>query len=154
MSLYAIKKEATGPRHERSSICACRSGRASAGGTLPLETTVAPSWTVTVVDENGNAVKGAVVREAWQNYSFEGEGHEESAQTDDIGAVTFPRRSIKASIGKRVLGSIVNIITLGVHASFGPHALILAWAQDADGAADYIPSEPLPQEIVLHRRKD
>ena len=61
------------------------------------------------------------MRQIWQHYSLESRGHEQDLRTDDGGRVTFPRRTIRASILRRVLHPVWNILRQGVHAGFGVH---------------------------------
>lgn len=87
----------------------------------PFESTIVPSQNVLVVTDDWRPVQGAGVRQIWQNYSLESQGHEEDLSTDENGRITFPRRTIRASISRRVLHPIWNILRQGVHASFGIH---------------------------------
>lgn len=70
----------------------------------PTEQTVAPRWEVTVVDDKGVRLSGINVRETWQQGSVEDKMHEELVKTDKAGKVTFPKRTIQASIISRSLG--------------------------------------------------
>lgn len=118
----------------------------------PFETTVVPAWTLNVVDEDGNIVAGALVREHWKHYSIESGSHEQDLKTDEGGSVSFPARTIRASLLSRMLGPIWNLFTEGVHAGYGPYAHILALRDGAEGWANYMPGEPLPEQIVLRAR--
>ena len=44
---------------------------------LPVKTVAAPDWSACVVDETSRPLPGILVRESYQNYSVESEGHEE-----------------------------------------------------------------------------
>lgn len=118
----------------------------------PFETTVVPAWTLKVVDGEGNIVRGALAREYWQHDSLESKSHEQDSRTDEDGYVTFPAKTIRASLLSRMVGPIGNMFAQGVHASNGPHAYVLAWGRGAEGWANYIPGEPLPERIVLRAR--
>lgn len=87
----------------------------------PFESTVMQSQTALVVTEEWRPVQGVVVRQIWQHYSFESEGHRVDLRTDASGRVTFPRRTIRASVLRRMLHPAWNVLTQGVHASFGIH---------------------------------
>lgn len=87
----------------------------------PFESTVVPSQTALVVTEEWRPVQGVVVRQSWQHYSFESEGHEEDLRTDAHGRVTFARRTIRASVVRRMLHPVWNYFSQGVHAGFGIH---------------------------------
>ena len=117
----------------------------------PLETTVLPSWSLKVVDEQGIGVEGAFVREIWQNYSTETMAHQDDLVSDINGDVVFPRRTTKARILLRVLGPLRNVLLSGVHASFGPDAYVMAFTTQPhrEGTESYVPKLPLPGQIVL-----
>ena len=87
----------------------------------PFESTVVPSQNVLVVTEDWRPIQNATVRQIWKHYSFESRGHEQDLRTNDDGRVTFPRRTIRADILRRTLHPLWNILTQGVHASFGVH---------------------------------
>src|SRR5215471_5631363 len=77
---------------------------------------------VTVVDENGKPIQGITVREIWQNYSLEVEGHEMDRQTDANGQVSFPAHRAEYSLLSQIAGSLSAIVRFNAHASYGPHA--------------------------------
>lgn len=115
----------------------------------PFESTVIPSRSVVVMTENRKAVQGARVRQIWQNYSIERLGHEEDLLTGEDGRVSFPTRKIRASLLRRALWPIANIIGQGVHASFGVHSDMF-FLKGADQQP--VPSknvEPHPQDTVI-----
>jgi hypothetical protein len=56
---------------------------------LPVTTLAAPDWSACVVDESSKPVPGVLVRESYQNYSAESEGHEEGQYSDANGCVHF-----------------------------------------------------------------
>lgn len=87
----------------------------------PFESTVMPSQNVLVVTEDWKPIQDAAVRQTWQNYSLEFNSHEEDLRTGPNGRVTFPRRTIRASLVRRMAHPIWNLLTQGVHASFGNH---------------------------------
>jgi hypothetical protein len=91
----------------------------------PFETTVAPEQHVLVVTRDMNPVEGAIIRQSWQNYSLEREGHEEEVPTDVNGRVTLPKRTIRANSIWRILGPLVSIAGQRVHASFGAHTWLI-----------------------------
>jgi hypothetical protein len=111
---------------------------------------VAPEWTVQVVDETGRPVQGAKVVEKWQHYTYETQGHEETAVTDKNGFVTFQKRRI--TLGEKASHLFVPLDNLhqGVHTSFGPRAGIYAWKCGSKGALNYDPKKKeLPHKLVL-----
>jgi len=87
----------------------------------PFQTTVVPEQRALFVTNDMHPIKGALIRQSWQNYSLEREGHEEDLPTDSHGRVTFPKRTIRAPLIWRALGPLADIAGQGVHASFGVH---------------------------------
>lgn len=85
----------------------------------PFKSTVVPEQNVLVVTEDWRPIQGVRVRQIWKNYSVEADGHEEDRPTDENGRVLFPRRTVRANLLWRAVRPIVNILTEGVHASFG-----------------------------------
>jgi len=96
----------------------------------PAEVTLAPEWTVHIVDENGQSLTGVSVREVWQHYSVERISHEEDISTAAGGTVSFPRRSLRASRLSRIVGCAHQFGQLGVHASCGPVAYVIPFKCD------------------------
>lgn len=117
----------------------------------PFQSTVLPSQSVLVVTEEWKPVQGCSVRQRWQNYSLESRGHEQDLRTDESGRATFPRRTIRASVLRRVMHPFWNILRQGIHASFGVHTETL---EQGGGTArpESAKTEPRPGEIVLRRR--
>lgn len=102
---------------------------------FPVSLLAAPEWEVTVVDENGKPVEGMTVRETWQNYSLEVEGHEMNRQTDANGHANFPAHRAEYSLLSPVAGTLSAIIHFNVHASYGPHASVFAFGNHFEGSA-------------------
>jgi hypothetical protein len=120
----------------------------------PYETAVAPSWRVRVTDEERNPIKRVAVTEYWSHMSIESEEHQAESVTDDGGYVAFPARSIRASLIRRGIGSLIN--RLNVHgADLGPHAYLIVSGDmnSTTDNSDYRPGKPLPEEIVRRRLK-
>jgi hypothetical protein len=120
-----------------------------AGMLFPFETTVVPQWKARVVDEKGNLIKMIGVREVWQHYSIESEGHEEDSVTDNDGYVEFPQRKIRANLLSRIGRPLVNL--LNVHSSSGASAYLIVLGDDSTITTHntYSPGEPPPTEVVL-----
>jgi hypothetical protein len=121
----------------------------------PTISIVCPAWRIQVVDESGNPLRGAFVRQVWQDYTLESGSHEQDAQTDGNGYVSFPERTIKASLLFRTLGAIMKGISLNVHASYGPSSYILAYGEIVEGkrlegSAHYREGAALPQQLVTY----
>jgi hypothetical protein len=92
----------------------------------PFKSLQAPSWEVSVVDASNNPVSGARVRESYQDYSAEFKGNESDLVTDFTGKVTFPARTLRANVLKRI-AVVFSSATAGFHASFGPHATVFVF---------------------------
>ena len=87
----------------------------------PFQSTVVPEQHVLFVTNDMHPIKDALIRQSWQHYSLEREGHEEDLPTDSHGRVTFPKRTIRAPLIQRLLFPLAVIAGQGVHASFGVH---------------------------------
>jgi hypothetical protein len=93
-----------------------------------------PAWDVWVTDPSGQPVSGVTVRLTCRNYSAERESHEMDAITDAQGHVAFVARTVRASLGRRVVATLSSA-TAGPHASFGPHASVFAFGNGLEGFA-------------------
>lgn len=117
----------------------------------PFESTVVGQKTVLVVTEDWKPVEGARVRQIWQHYSLESEGHEVDLRTNKHGRVTFPRRTIRASIFMRTILPVGNVLRQGVHASFGVHEDILDLNEGVE-RRDSAKIDPQGSEVIFRRR--
>ena len=117
----------------------------------PFQTTVVPKQHVLVVNQDMRPIKGVLVRQIWQHYSLEGDGHEEDLLTDVGGRVTFAKRTMRSNLVWRICGPIVNIVTQGAHASFGVHTDMFTLGEGAETAAH--PVAPYPDDIVYQLRR-
>ena len=81
---------------------------------VPASVLAAPQWEVVVVDEQGKPVEGITVRETWQNYSVEMEGHEADRQTDASGHATFPAQKSPHSALVQIAGNLSALVHLNV----------------------------------------
>ena len=119
----------------------------------PSTSTVCPAWTIQVVDTAGNPLRGAFVRRVWKDYSVESASHEQDAHTDENGHVSFPERTLRSSWLARTFGVISQTVSLGVHASYGPSAYVLAYGHTVggkrlEGSANYQAGEPLAAKLL------
>ncbi|HEY0099835.1 MAG TPA: hypothetical protein VGB76_12885 [Pyrinomonadaceae bacterium] len=119
----------------------------------PYTSLVCPAWTIQIVDEAGSPVKGALVTQYWQDYTVESGSHKQVAYADENGYVSFPERNVSASPLSRTWGVIWNTVSLGVHASYGASAHLLAYGKVVDGkrlegSASYLVGQPLPERLV------
>ncbi len=72
---------------------------------------------------------------------------------DTAGYVSFPERTVRSSWLARTFGIISNTMSLGVHASYGPSAYVLAYGHTVggkrlEGSANYQAGEPLAAKLV------
>lgn len=119
---------------------------------IPFETTIVPVWRIRVVDENGKPYESKRVREVWKHYSLDRSPgtNVEDQWTDVNGYVTFPERTIKANLLKRMAyTSLANISKLA-HGSAGARAYILV---PGLSPIDYERDKPLPEQIIIPRDK-
>lgn len=93
----------------------------------PFEYQIAPEWVARVVDEDGHGVSDVDVSNSYQEYSLEETSHEDHALTESDGVVRFPPHKMRASIASRVVGCVRNFRQLGVHASCGTYAWLVAY---------------------------
>ena len=114
---------------------------------------IVPAWKIQLVDEAGNPLKTAVARQIWQDYDVEDHSHEQDLRPDKNGYVNFPERSIRTSPKTKAIGRAKNLKRLGVHASIGPHAYILAWSDKLEGDITYAEGEPLPTKLVMRPKR-
>lgn len=101
---------------------------------IPFESPECPAWHVTVVDEAGQPAPDIAVRMVFQNYSAERESREEDKVTDRLGLVTFQAQTLRASLARRCYYTLLSTLE-DVHASFGPHAYVLAFRKKKTGPA-------------------
>ena len=117
---------------------------------FPFKTTIVPDWSLKVVDEEGAAVGDINVTEHWQHYLLESSSHEEVQRAGANGLVSFPARSIRASLLGRGWATISRIREDGWKARRMPAASIVVWGNKdyATTVAVYNPTQ-LPQSHVI-----
>ncbi len=123
-----------------------------AGFLYPFESIVVPSKNVLVVTEDWRPIQSTAVRQSWQDYSLESRGHEEDLNTDENGRVTFPRRTIRASVLRRLVHPIWNILRQGIHASFGVHTDMFPVPEVTEKPVGVKPVEARPGDIIFRLR--
>ncbi|MCM3872234.1 MAG: Ig-like domain-containing protein [Pyrinomonadaceae bacterium] len=119
---------------------------------FPFKTIIVPTWTLKVTDESGNPVQGIKVTEHWQHYLLESSGHEDLRQLGTDGRVSFPERTIRASLLRRFQATLSRLDETGDKARSEPYASVVVWGSKTHetAVAVYHP-ELLPQsEIVVH----
>jgi hypothetical protein len=121
---------------------------------FPFETPVVPAWKIQVVDEAEHPISRIGIRQSWQNYSIESREHREDSITDDNGYVTFPARTVRASLLTRLIHPISNL-RAGPHASWGSYSDVLVLVYDENKLGDALWSEgnPLPEQAVVRTMK-
>jgi hypothetical protein len=119
---------------------------------IPIQSTTVPEWRIMVIDERNVPQANAWVRQHWQNYSFESDGHVEDSRTNMEGIVVFPERRTTATIGRRVYYPIGQIAMYLFNASFGPDAHIISQHDGYEGWLDYDGRAPLPHTLVIRYR--
>lgn len=120
---------------------------------IPTESVVVPIWSVVVIDTNGKPIEGINVRQVWQDYSVESRSHEEVIVTGKDGKASFPERKVSASTLARILGPVRNVLSTGVHASFGPSSWLVVWGKDdLEGGERYLVGKPLPERVTVKKR--
>jgi hypothetical protein len=119
---------------------------------FPFKTTIVPAWTLRVVDQSGTAVRGIKVTQHWQHYLLESSGHEDLRQVTADGTVGFPERTIRASLLRRFLATIVRFTRSGAEAKREPYASVVVWGSNSHetAVAVYHEEHALPAEVVVH----
>lgn len=117
----------------------------------PFKTTIVPEWNLKVVDDGGVAVGEINVTEHWQHYLLESAAHEDVQRTGQDGLVSFPARSIRASLLGRAWATINRIKQDGRRAKRMPAASIVVWGSKhyATTVTVYAPNEPPQSHIVV-----
>lgn len=116
----------------------------------PFQTTIVPEWSLKVVDDEGAVVRDVNVTEHWQHFLLESSSHEDARRVGENGAVSFPERTIRASVVRRGLATIGRIKRDGWKARRSPAASVVVWGNPsyATTVEIYVPSK-LPQSHVM-----
>ncbi len=119
---------------------------------VPFPTTVVPEWKITVLDQTGKPFANWEVREYWQHYSLESDGHQDNRLTDENGYVVFPERTIWSPLLWRIASTSLAALSVIAHGSMGIDAWVMVYGYSTGGGTrTYKPGEPLPNEIVIQR---
>lgn len=117
---------------------------------FPFERTIVPPWRFQVIDTAGHPMPNMPVRQIWQHHSVEDNEHIEDSITDQNGFAGFPRRTIRVSQFKIIIGSISNFLKYSIHASYGPSSYIIVLAgEDYINDGYYKKGWKLPDRIVV-----
>lgn len=95
---------------------------------FPFRQLVSPAWDISVENSSGFAAPGVSVRLVFRDYSIEQRSHELLTITNSNGQAHFPVQVRRTALLQRVYGALRTLGSEGVHASFGPHAYVLAFA--------------------------
>jgi hypothetical protein len=121
---------------------------------FPFQTTVVPEWSFRVIDDLGAPVAGVTVTEHWQHYWIENEGHEEVKTTDAAGNVSFPARTVRASLTTRLFRFLRSLGRTGVERRRDAYASVVIWGSKDHTLTTFVrdPAAALPDKIVVHKR--
>lgn len=118
----------------------------------PFKSTIVPSQNVLVITEDGRPVQNASVRQIWQHYSLESRSHEEDLRTGSNGRVTFPQRTVRASLLRRMVYPIWILLKDGIHASFGVRTDMFPLPDAAEKPVATEPVKAQPGDVVFRVR--
>jgi hypothetical protein len=123
---------------------------------VPFESTVMPPASVRVVDQGGNPMPRVLVKQEWKDVIVEEEIHVDSVRTDENGMATFPKRTVRSFMIKRMLTIAWRILTQAQHASLWSHGAITAYSA-ADPyvwawAGYYTSGAAWPERLELKRQ--
>jgi hypothetical protein len=94
--------------------------------TFPFNATVAPDWTVQVVDEDGKPAAGVLVQRGAVEWTLGGQSMD-SACTSVDGTVHFDRRTMRVPVGERLYLTGRDVLREWPHGSHGPWVKV--WAE-------------------------
>jgi len=120
----------------------------------PFKSTVVSSQNVLVITDDGTPIQNALVRQIWQHYSLESRSHEEDLKTGPNGRVTFPERTIRASLVRRVVYPIWILFKDGVHASFGVRTDMFPVRDVAEKRVATQMAEAQPGDVVFRVKEN
>jgi hypothetical protein len=121
-------------------------------GVYPAESVTVPTWTVEFVDLKDRFLADIPVRQFWRDYSAETSDNSETRNADADGRVTFPERRIRNAHILRVLIPELNVLSTGVHASFGKSAQVVpmcAMMPTGNNSSIYSGASPPAKKLTL-----
>ena len=120
---------------------------------FPIPTTVVPQWRLQVVDVNGSACPNMRVTQDWGHYSLytDGNSASEDRLTDANGYVQFPKRTIRASVTRRLIMPVITRIQTIMHGGWGADGAV--WASGIKDVAwlSYKEGKPLPDKMRVEK---
>jgi hypothetical protein len=100
---------------------------------MPREAVLQPRWEVLVVNDVGNGLAGARVRDMWQDYITDRGDGESDQVADSYGRAAFPAVRVRTSPLLRAIACGKQIASQGAHAGCGYYQDIVA---EVDGYAE------------------
>ena len=117
----------------------------------PFQMTIVPAWDLRVVDEAAASVGAINVTEHWRHYLFETYSHEDLRQTEADGRVSFPERTMRASLLRRGLATISRMASEGRRARRDASASIVVWgSNDYETTVAVYENGEVQSEIIVH----
>lgn len=117
----------------------------------PWETTIVPEWKLQVRDESAKPVPGVLVSEWWGDSSIESAQHCEDQLSDSNGYLSFPARTVSASLLERFIKKAINLMK--PHGGPGQrtaYLLVLGPYKPATDEPYYVAGRQLATQIVVH----
>lgn len=119
----------------------------------PFQSTTVPEWSFIVIDDSAAPVAGINVTEHWQHYLIETEGNEQLKVTDGGGRVSFPPRTVRASVSWRLFRTIRSLSKTGIERRRDPYASVVIWGKNYDLTTFVVDTDaPLPDHIRVRAR--
>lgn len=118
----------------------------------PFQLTIVPAWQLRIIDNVGSPVREINVTEHWQHWLFENNAHDDVRKPGLDGHVSFPERTMRTSLLKRLLTTVSRIASEGRHAKREPAASVVAWGSNdhETTVAVYRKGEMPPSQIIVH----
>ena len=120
---------------------------------FPIPSTVVPQWRLRVIDVNGTACPNMRVTQSWGHYVLFTDGNSSSDDrlTDANGYVQFPKRTVRASVARRLIMRMVTRVATIMHGGWSVSSAV--WASGIKDVAwlDYAPNKPLPDKMRVER---
>jgi hypothetical protein len=121
---------------------------------IPIRTTVAPAWPLRVLDDSGQPVSDAMVRQVWLHNGADAEHHEAVLRTGRGGSVRLPARKVTASSLQRAINTVRAWSVSSEHTIRVRASEVYVWKPGyTDGFASLVPGEPLASTITLRRAR-
>jgi len=118
-------------------------------GFIPYETIVIPPWKLRVTDENATPYSHKQVQQTWKHYTLEVDAADnlEDRWTDVEGYVSFPQRTICASLIVRCVMTLVNGFKRVAHGSLGISGSVAATGPQGYKRLEYDSKKPISKSL-------